>query len=121
MMDDFIRTTLYHRSQDSQGGVLLSVFNSLEQHEHRECLLHYLLLLVSHAGAKELGGAATELGEAATGAASVAEVGQLCKDFLEEEFGLSTRLKSKEVRRRALESASAKPQSERASGLARSS
>ena len=38
-MDDFIKTTLYHRSQDSQKGVLLYAINSIEQHEHRECLL----------------------------------------------------------------------------------
>lgn len=44
-MDDFIRSTLYHRSQDSQKGVLLYALNSIEQHEHREALLLYLLLL----------------------------------------------------------------------------
>ena len=30
-MDDFIRTTLYCRSQDSQRGVLLSIQSSIEQ------------------------------------------------------------------------------------------
>jgi hypothetical protein len=36
-MDDFVKTTLYHSSQDSQKGVLLYTINSIEQHEHREC------------------------------------------------------------------------------------
>ena len=43
-MNEFIRTTLYHRSQDSQRGVLLSVLNSIAQHELREALTIYLLM-----------------------------------------------------------------------------
>ena len=39
-----VATTLL-RWQDSQKGVLLYVINSIEQHEQRECLLLYLLLL----------------------------------------------------------------------------
>ena len=49
-MDDFIRSTLYHRSQDSQKGVLLYVLNSIEQHEHRESLLLYSLMLAQVCG-----------------------------------------------------------------------
>ena len=43
-MNEFIRTTLYHRSQDSQRGVLLSIINSIAQHELRETITAYLLM-----------------------------------------------------------------------------
>jgi hypothetical protein len=53
-MNEFIRTTLYHRSQDSQRGVLLSVLNSIAQHELRETLALYLLM---RAHGRQLGAA----------------------------------------------------------------
>ena len=53
-MNEFIRTTLYHRSQDSQRGVLLSIVNSIAQHELRESLTLYLLM---RAHGRQLGAA----------------------------------------------------------------
>jgi hypothetical protein len=66
-MNEFIRTTLYHRSQDSQRGVLLTVLNSIAQHELREALALFLLMR-SH-GVRRSAAAAAAM-TAPTGAAA---------------------------------------------------
>mmetsp|Transcript_4707 Transcript_4707/g.14390 ORF Transcript_4707/g.14390 Transcript_4707/m.14390 type:complete len:653 (-) Transcript_4707:210-2168(-) len=91
-MEDFIRTTLYHRSQDSQKGVLLHVLNSIEEHEHREALLVYLLMLA------QSGPDGSVVGSSAGGDSppplpmSAAEAEVLCSAFLEAEFGVAVQL-----------------------------
>jgi len=83
-MDDFIRSTLYHRSQDSQTGVLLYVVNSIEQHEHRESLLLYMLLLHQASASQANDDEAVRV--------SVADAEVMCANFLEIEFGVVVRL-----------------------------
>ena len=96
-MNEFIRTTLYHRSQDSQRGVLLSVLNSIAQHELREALTIYLLMR-SH-GLKRLKGGSSGQGgsSSAAGSVTVAEAEQLTADFLEREFSALVHVKADEA------------------------
>ena len=82
-MDDFIRTTLYCRSQDSQRGVLLSILNSIERHEHRETLTLYLLMrhhLISQS--TDPAAAGVSGGIPATGGISASEAELMCSEFL---------------------------------------
>jgi len=100
-MDDFIRTTLYCRSQDSQRGVLLSILNSIERHEHRETLTLYLLMrhhLISQS--TDPAAAGVSGGIPATGGISASEAELMCSEFLREEFGIGVRIHATEAIRR---------------------
>ena len=108
VMNEFIRTTLYHRSQDSQRGVLLTVLNSIGQHELREALAIYLLmrshgLRKSGKGANGAAAATMATGAGAGsqsgggGSVTVAEVEQLAADFLEGEFGTLVHVRADEA------------------------
>jgi hypothetical protein len=104
-MNEFIRTTLYHRSQDSQGGVLLTVLNSIAQHELREALTFYLLLcarnpasapLYSNAGS-ETGSGARVGDRGGSGRVTLAEAEQLATDFLERDLGILVDVRAEET------------------------
>jgi len=111
-MDDFVRTTLYHSSQDSQKGVLLYTINSIEQHEHRESLLMLLMLLMHQhpggaggasggtsgvGGAGGVGGGSAGGGSAAGGGLSAEDVAALVTTFLESECYVCPRLGAEEA------------------------
>ena len=97
-MNEFIRTTLYHRSQDSQRGVLLSVLNSIAQHELREALAFYLLMRAEGAAAAPPPPPPPVAATAASGAGvSVGEAEQLVGDFLEQRLGVRVSLRGAEA------------------------
>jgi len=98
-MEDFIRTTLYCRSQDSQRGVLLSVVNSIEQHEHRETLMLYFLTLAAGDGPiGSFGEGNAEMMQSIL----VSEADLWCSEFLKEEFDIAVRVNVHEAFKRLL-------------------
>ena len=103
-------------SQDSQRGVLLSVLNSIAQHELREALSLYFLLRAK--GGASGRGAGRRTGEAggggggggggsggggsggSGGGVTASEAEQLCADFLERELGTRVQVRASEALQR---------------------